>query len=95
MKEHRPRGARTTFRTRTCAAALALAAAVAAATPGLALSDDTGVGAGQVVGGVVGDQFGVAIAADGTVSTNASTIPISVTRTHENGVEIVTIVPLR
>jgi hypothetical protein len=94
VTEHRPKGARTTFRTRTCAAALAIAAVTAAALPALALSSDAGAGGAQVVSGVVQDQFGAAVSADGTISS-ASTIPVSVTRMRENGVEIVTIVPLR
>ena len=95
MTEHRPKGARTTFRTRTIAAALACAAGLAAASPGLAPASDAGAGGDQVVGGVVAPQFGIGVAADGTISTSASTIPVSVTRTRANGVEIVTIVPER
>jgi len=40
-------------------------------------------------------QFGVSVGPDGSVGPSASTIPVSVTHTVENGVEIITIAPLR
>ena len=75
---------------RYLAAALA-AAALAAAAP--AIADSAGVGATQVVEGHVTAQFGAFIGADGSVQTNATTIPATVTRQRVNGVEIVTIAP--
>jgi hypothetical protein len=74
---------------------MALAALGTAALPALARSGESGAGGAQVVSGVVQEQFGVAVSEDGSIDPRASTIPVSVTRTHENGVEIVTISPLR
>jgi hypothetical protein len=85
----RANGARTNSRTRNLAAALACAAAIIAAVPATALSD----GATQQVTGVVQPQFGVSLASDGQVSANASTIGVSVTRTTEDGVTVVTVAP--
>ncbi len=59
----------------------ALAAAAAAA------------GGGQFVGGVVEEQFGAAVAPDGTITGNASTIGVTVTRSVEHGVPVITIAP--
>ena len=74
---------------KACAAwstALALSLAAAAGAQSSAAG-------GQFVGGVVEPQFGAAVAPDGTVAGSSSTIAVDVTRTVENGVEVVTIAP--
>ena len=79
-----------TYRTaRRLGAAWTAALAVLLATAGVAGA----FGGAQVVGGVVEDQFGVGVASDGTVTGNSSTIKVNVTRTVENGVEVITISP--
>jgi hypothetical protein len=63
---------------------LALAAAAASVA--------SGAGA-QQVGGVVQPQFGAVVYGDGSVSSSFSTVPVSVKRSVENGVVVVTIAP--
>src|SRR3954454_17045016 len=82
-------GTRTNRRTRKLAAAWVAALSLALATAGAA----SAVGASQTVGGVVESQFGVAVAPDGTIRGNSSTIDVSVKKTVENGVEVITITP--
>ena len=53
------------------------------------------LGSTQMVSGTVEPQFGMAVGADGRVIGSASTIPAQVTRETVNGVEIVTVVPLK
>lgn len=60
---------------------------------GTAGAASSAVGGSQFVGGVVEPQFGVAVAPDGTIRGNSSTIQVKVTRTVENGVEVITIAP--
>jgi len=78
-------------RTRSLAAALAIAAALTTGVPALAQSG--GTGADQVVQGRVTAQFGFGVAPDGSFTTNATTIPASITRERVGDVEIITIAP--
>jgi hypothetical protein len=73
--------------TLTIACALAVSAALAGA--GLAWS----AGGSQQVRAAVQAQFGASIAADGSVTGNASTVGVSVTRQVVRGVSLVTIAP--
>ena len=82
-------GNRTNRTARRLGAAWAAALALLLATAGAAGA----IGGAQVVGGVVEDQFGAAVAADGTITGSSSTIKVKVTRTVENGVEVITISP--
>jgi hypothetical protein len=82
-------GNRTNRTAKRLGAAWTAALALLLATAGAAGA----VGGAQVVGGVVEDQFGVGVTSDGTVTGNASTIKVKVTRTVENGVEVITISP--
>jgi hypothetical protein len=59
----------------------------------LAAAPAAGSAGGQAVGGVVEDQFGAAVAPDGTVTGSASTIGVTVTRTVEHGIRVITITP--
>lgn len=51
-------------------------------------------GATQVVQGTVSEQFGLSLDQAGHVSASATTIPATVTRSYEHGVEIITVTPL-
>jgi hypothetical protein len=89
------RETRTNRRTLSIGAAWSAALALAAGAPGAALSSAPAPGAagGQIVRGVVEEQFGVAIAADGNVIGNASTIGVNVTHTVEHGIPVTTVTP--
>jgi hypothetical protein len=89
------KGTRTNRRTLSIGAAWSAALALAAGAPGAALSRSPAAGAagGQIVRGVVGQQFGAAVSADGTVIGSSSTIGVKVTRTLEHGIAVTTITP--
>jgi hypothetical protein len=76
-------------------AAWSAALALAVGAPGAALSSApaAGTAGGQIVGGVVAEQFGAAVSADGTVLGSSSTIGVKVTYTVEHGVRVTTITP--
>jgi hypothetical protein len=76
-------------------AAWSAALALAVGAPGAAVSSAPAAGSagGQVVGGVVEEQFGAAVAADGTIVGSSSTIGVKVTQTVEHGVSVTTITP--
>ncbi|MEA2154589.1 MAG: hypothetical protein QOE11_729 [Solirubrobacteraceae bacterium] len=86
---------RTNRRTFSIGAAWSAALALAVGTPGAALSRTPAAvtAGGQIVGGVVEEQFGVAVSADGTIVGSSSTIGVKVTRTIEHGVRVTTITP--
>jgi hypothetical protein len=83
-------GTRTNRRTLNLCAAWSAALVVLLGMAGVA---ESAAGGSQFVGAVVAPQFGVAVAPDGTISGNSSTIKVTVTRTVENGVEVITIAP--
>jgi hypothetical protein len=70
-----------------CSAVLALAAGAPAALSSAPAAN------GQFVGGVVEQQFGVAVGSDGRVQGNSSTIGVTVTRSVLHGVPVITIAP--
>jgi hypothetical protein len=86
---------RTNRRRLSIGAAWSAALALAAGAPGAALSSSLAAGApgGQIVRGVVGEQFGAAVSADGAVIGSSSTIGVNVTHTVEHGVPVTTITP--
>jgi hypothetical protein len=77
-------------------AAWSAALALAVGAPGAALSSTpaAGTAGGQSVRGVVDEQFGAAVAADGTIAGSSSTIGVNVTHTVEHGVRVTTISPI-
>jgi hypothetical protein len=79
------------FGTRRLAVGLVFAATLTAAalTPSAALPSSSV----QVVTAVPEQQFGIVMSADGSISSSASTIPVTVRRTVEHGVTVITIVP--
>jgi hypothetical protein len=72
-------------------AALALAGGASSAV--LPSAPAAAAGGSQVVTGVVQAQFGGAVAPDGSISGSSSTIGVSVTRSVEHGLTVVTIAP--
>jgi hypothetical protein len=76
-------------------AAWSAALALAVGAPGAALSSTpaAGMAGGQTVGGVVEEQFGAAVSADGRIVGSSSTIGVKVTHTVEHGVRVTTITP--
>ena len=58
-----------------------------------AAGETAGAAGAQVVGGTVEPQFGAAIQPDGQIAGSSSTIAVNITRTVENGVEVITISP--
>jgi hypothetical protein len=72
-----------------------LATIVATVALGTSSAAAPAAGGSQVVQGVVTAQFGFSLDADGRSPASASTIPVSITRTRENGVRVITIAPLR
>lgn len=72
---------------RMCIAAVAT---LSLATAGAASSAG---GGSQFVGATPVPQFGAALGPDGSVRGSSSTIAVSVTRSVENGVPVVTIAP--
>jgi hypothetical protein len=86
---------RTNRRMFSIGAAWSAALALAVGAPGAALSGASAAGSagGQVVGGVVQEQFGAAVSADGTIVGSSSTIGVKVTHTVEHGVSVTTITP--
>jgi uncharacterized protein YcfJ len=76
-------------------AAWSAALALAVGTPGAALSSVPAAATtgGQIVGGVVGEQFGAAVSADGAVVGSSSTIGVTVSHSVEHGVRVTTITP--
>jgi hypothetical protein len=83
---------RTDRRILSIGAAWSAALALAVAAPGAAVSSTSTAG-GQFVGGVVEEQFGAAVAPDGTITGSSSTIGVTVTRTVEHGIPVTTITP--
>jgi hypothetical protein len=75
--------------------ATALAAALVCLMAGGAAPAAQGGGVSQLVKGSVTAQLGFAVDSAGRVSPSATTIPAAVTRKRVDGVEIVTIIPLR
>jgi hypothetical protein len=86
---------RTNRRRLSIGAAWSAALALAAGAPGAALSSSpaAGTAGGQIVRGVVEEQFGATVSADGTVMGSSSTIGVKVTHTVERGVSVTTITP--